>query len=369
MRIAVVILNWNTRSYLQAFLPAVLRSCAALGTDPSDGKPRAEAVVADSGSTDGSDALMAAEFPQVRFLPLGANFGFTGGYNRALSTLEGFDAYVLLNSDILVEDGWLKPLCSWMETHPDCGICGPKLHALERDGETWLKTGRFEYAGAAGGLLDRFGYPFCRGRVPGRMDEDRGQFDTPREVLWITGACLMVRRQVWEGLGGLDDRFFAHMEEIDLCWRAWHAGWKVCVVPEATVWHLGGGTLPADSPLKLELNYRNNLLLIENNLPAELLARGVEPRAARRRSALALWLRMVLDGCSALVYLLCGQVKKFQAVRSAHRRFRQLRRGPGAPLPQHPLPARGLMPLCIITLTACKGKRIFKYLEQYEDYH
>lgn len=368
MRTAVVILNWNTRTYLQAFLPSVVAACRRLGTDPS-GLPCAEAVVADSGSTDGSDALMAESFPDVRFLPLGQNYGFTGGYNRALAELEGFDCFLLLNSDILVDDDFLAPLSDWMETHPRCGVCGPKLLALEQDGDLWRKTSRFEYAGAAGGQIDRFGYPFCRGRVLSRVEEDFGQYDTPRDVLWISGACLMVRSSLWKELGGFDDRFFAHMEEIDFCWRAAHAGWRATVVPKAKVWHLGGGTLPARSPFKLTLNYRNNLLLLENNLAEEARARGFSPERARRKACCGLARRILLDGCSAALYLLGGRVSSFRAVCSAHRQFRKLRKGVPVPEGQRPAPAEGLFPRAIIALALCKGKKIFQYLRQYEDHH
>ncbi|MBQ9549018.1 MAG: glycosyltransferase family 2 protein [Bacteroidales bacterium] len=359
MRTAVVILNWNTRTYLQAFLPSVVAACRELGEDPATGLPCAEAVVADSGSTDGSDALMAEAFPDVRFLPLGANYGFTGGYNRALAALDGFDCFLLLNSDILVENGFLTPLCDWMQAHPDCGVCGPKLLALEQDGKEWRKTTRFEYAGAAGGLLDRFGYPFCRGRVLSRVEEDRGQYDTPARVLWVSGACMMVRSSLWKDLGGFDDRFFAHMEEIDFCWRAAHAGWKVTVVPQSKVWHLGGGSLPQDSPFKLELNYRNNLLLLENNLAAEACARGCSPKRAQRSARCAIFRRMLLDGCSAVVYLLRGRFSACRAVCSAHRQFRKLRRGVPVPEGPRPAPAEGLFP----------GIVILQYLKQNENHH
>ncbi len=301
MKIAVVILNWNTVDYLRRFLPPLLESAAVFNAAPDF----AEVVVADSGSTDGSMEMLAAEFPSVRRIPLGKNYGFTGGYNRALADpgLDSFDLFVLLNSDIEVTRDWLRPLADWMKTHPDCGACGPKLHS-------WYERDKFEYAGAAGGLIDRFGYPFCRGRVMGRVETDSGQYDTPADVLWVTGACLAVRTTVWKSLGGLDGRFFAHMEEIDLCWRMQLAGWRVTVVPESTVYHLGGGTLPQSSPQKLYLNYRNNLLLLDNNL-----ARTI----GRKRAELRIFARKILDGCSAAVYLLSFRKDCFKAVWKAHR--------------------------------------------------
>ncbi|MBO4756073.1 MAG: glycosyltransferase family 2 protein, partial [Bacteroidales bacterium] len=241
MKTAVVILNYNTRDYLKQFLPGLLASCEGLD---------AEVVVADNASADGSVELMQTEFPQVPLIRLEENFGFTGGYNRALAQVDA-DCFVLINSDIEVPRGWLKPLMDWMESHPECGACGPKLLSYrERD--------TFEYAGAAGGLLDRYGYPFCRGRIMQKVEKDHGQYDVPANVLWCSGACLMVRASVWRNLGGLDDRFFAHMEEIDLCWRMQLAGWKVTLVPESYVYHIGGGTLPNESPFKLRLNFRNN---------------------------------------------------------------------------------------------------------------
>ncbi len=372
MRIAVVILNWNTRDYLRRFLPPLLESVRLFnGTDdsateapgnstneapggstsgipgnstnevpgggtekipegwsekapgggsedpPGDGtdgvcrreRPErdfAEVIVADNASEDGSAGMMAKEFPSVRTIVLDRNYGFTGGYNRALKELSGEggrDLFILLNSDVEVSPGWLRPLADWMKSHPDCGACGPKLHSLR-------ERGKFEYAGAAGGLIDRFGYPFCRGRVLGKTEADNGQYDIPADVLWITGACLAVRAGVWNALGGLDERFFAHMEEIDLCWRMQLEGWSVTVVPESVVYHLGGGTLPQSSPWKLYLNYRNNILLLDNNL-----ARTI----GRRKARLRIFLRKLLDGCAAAVYLLTMKPDSFKAVWKAHR--------------------------------------------------
>jgi GT2 family glycosyltransferase len=270
----------------------------------------AEVVVADNGSTDGSLQLLAERFPEVRRIALEENYGFTGGYNRALAEVEA-EYYVLLNTDADVAPDWLAVLRDWMKLHPRCGVCGPKLLDFS-------ERGRFEYAGAAGGYVDRLGYPFCRGRVMHKVARDRGQYDRPAQVLWVSGACLMVRSSVWKQLGGLDDRFFAHMEEIDFCWRAQLAGWTVEVVPKARVYHVGGGTLATDSPFKMKLNYRNNLLLLENNLPGT-----VGPVRAR----LLLVLRRLLDLGSALVYRLQGKKEYARSVLEAHREFRQLRRG------------------------------------------
>lgn len=354
MRVAVVILNWNTEDLLRQFLPGLLLSCEALGRR-DDGTPAAGVFVADSASTDGSLKMLAHDFPETGIVPLDANYGFAGGYNRALAGIDA-DYYVLVNSDIDVPRDWLVPLVNWMDCHPECGICGPKLHALSRTDGGFVRSDYFEYAGAAGGYVDRFGYPFCRGRVLKRTVKDCGQYDNPADVLWVSGACLMVRSSLWKEMGGFDDRFFAHMEEIDLCWRANNAGWKVTVVPESTVWHLGGGTLPAASPWKLELNFRNNLLLLCRN----------------DGSRLKLCVRMLLDGCSALVYLFSGRTDCFRAVIRAHRSFRSF----GAVSAIVPAMKgrdgsawRRMRKLCILPLAAIKGKRIFKYLKKYEDCH
>ena len=310
LKTAVVILNYNTREYLRRFLPGLIASCEGLD---------AEVIVADNASADGSLEMMAEEFPSVKTIPLTENYGFTGGYNRALAQVRA-QYYVLINSDVEVPVHWLKVLQDWMDSHPDCGACGPKLISFnERD--------TFEYAGAAGGLLDRYGYPFCRGRILQKVEKDHGQYDTPADVLWCSGACLMVRAEVWNALGGLDDRFFAHMEEIDLCWRMQLRGWKVTVVPQSYVYHIGGGTLPNESPFKLRLNFRNNLLLLENNLPATL--------NSHFRARIRILTRMCLDGLSALVYLFTGRKSFFDAVIEAHREYRKLRRPGEIPAERH----------------------------------
>lgn len=309
MKTAVVILNWNTKDYLRKFLPGLLESVS--GRD-------AEIIVADSASTDGSMEMMAEEFPSVRRIVLDSNYGFTGGYNRALAQVDA-ELFVLINSDIEVTPEWLDPLVQWMDTHPDCGACAPKLLS-------YFDHGVFEYAGAAGGRLDRWGYPFCRGRIMKAVEKDRGQYDSPASVFWATGACLMVRSCIWNRLGGLDDRFFAHMEEIDLCWRMQLEGMKINVVPSSVVYHLGGGTLPNNSPWKLKLNFRNNLLMLENNLAKTCIADGMSAAAASRRAAITIFERMILDFFSAAVYLLTGKISYFKAVAEAHNDYRKLRR-------------------------------------------
>ena len=334
MKTAIVILNYNTRDYLRKFLPGLLASCKGLD---------AQVIVADNASSDGSRELMQKEFPEVPLIPLAENYGFTGGYNRALAQVEA-EYYLLINSDIEVPEGWLDPLLEWMDGHPRCGACGPKLLSYHQ-------RSHFEYAGAAGGKLDRLGYPFCRGRILQRVEQDLGQYDTPARVLWVSGACLLVRSSVWKDLGGLDERFFAHMEEIDLCWRMQLRGWDVCIVPDSFVYHIGGGTLPNESPFKRRLNFRNNLLLLENNLPATFYAQMAEAAGqnerdsrlelkSRKKARWRIFQRMVLDACSALVYLFTGRWSFFKAVLQAHREYRQLRR-PGT-IPERPLVPYGL---------------------------
>ena len=355
MRTAVVILNWNTREYLGRFLPPLLDSLQGLD---------AGVVVADNASTDGSRELLAERFPQVRTILLNDNYGFTGGYNRAFAQLDEPEYLVLLNSDIEVPAGWLEPLVAWMDAHPDYAACGPKLHALVPEGNGFRRTDRFEYAGAAGGLLDRYGFPFCRGRVLKRTERDEGQYDLPKDALWVSGACLLVRARCWQELGGLDERFFAHMEEIDLCWRAWLAGWRVGVVPQSCVYHLGGGTLVPASPFKLKLNFRNGLLLLENNLPATVGARRARGRIRMRK---------ILDCAAAIVYLLSGKTENARAVLDAHLEYRELRQlspgtktVPSVPAETGKIPLRNI---CILLQAALRGKKVFKFVRRYESSH
>lgn len=318
MKTAVVILNWNTKGFLEEFLPGLISSVSGL--------PETEVIVADNASTDGSMELMRERFPDIRTIAFDRNYGFTGGYNKAFERIES-EYFVLINSDIEVQKGWLEPLIGWMDSHPDCGACAPKLHS-------WQERDRFEYAGAAGGYLDRFGYPLCRGRVMGRIETDKGQYDEPADVFWATGACLMVRSSVYKALGGLDERFFAHMEEIDLCWRMQLQGWKITVVPESAVYHVGGGTLPATSPFKLFLNYRNNLLMLSNNLAATYALDAYKAgndadtaaRKGRRQADRMMAFRKMLDLTSAAVYLMTLKTDCFKAVLKAHKEFKELDR-------------------------------------------
>lgn len=294
--VAVIILNWNGEKLLREFLPSVVAN-----TDTSI----ADVIVADNGSTDGSRELLRKDFPQVKLLEFDENLGFAGGYNRALRET-GYRYTLLLNSDVETPAGWLTPLHDFMEAHPDAAACQPKILSYKQ-------KEKFEYAGAAGGFIDRNGYPYCRGRIFDTVEDDNGQYDTPVEVFWATGAALMVRTDLYEKAGGLDERFFAHMEEIDLCWRLLLMGHTLWCVPASHVYHLGGGSLPAANPHKTYLNFRNNLLLLHKNLPAADL-RG------------ALLRRRLLDTVAWAKFILTLDLPNASAILRAHRDFRRMRR-------------------------------------------
>lgn len=289
---AIVILNWNGKHYLGKFLREL-----ELKSDI----PGVSIVIADNGSTDGSVEYLRSSHPNVRLIEFDKNYGFTGGYNKAFKELPETDYFLLLNSDIMVSEGWLEPLVKNMDSNPDVGICMPKIRSFSEPKD-------FEYAGACGGFIDSLGYPFCRGRILSKIETDNRQYDNAREIFWASGAALMIRSELFKALGGLDESFFAHMEEIDLCWRAKLAKWQVWVYPESVVYHVGGGTLPNNSPRKLYLNYRNNLLMLYKNLP-------------HRTLYFILIIRMILDGLSAVVYLMQGKGKYFLSVLNAHRDF------------------------------------------------
>ena len=247
-QVAVIILNWNGAKLLRRYLPTVIE-----GTDDAI----ADVIVADNGSTDDSLHVLQQEFPQVKVLQFDENHGFAEGYNLAIKQTR-YPYTVLLNSDVRTPEGWLPPLLDFMEAHPDVGAVMPKLLHDREDGKQM-----FEYAGAAGGYIDRHGYPYCRGRIFEYLEDDQGQYDDgPKSVFWATGACLMVRSQLYQDVGSLDKDFFAHMEEIDLCWRIRLAGSDLMMVPASHVYHLGGGSLPQGNPRKTYLNFRNNLLLL-----------------------------------------------------------------------------------------------------------
>lgn len=293
LKTAVIILNWNGKKFLEKFLPNVLENSRL---------PATEVIVADNGSTDGSLEWLMAYPKNITCIKLAENLGYAGGYREALKQIEA-DYYVLLNSDVEVSENWLQPLLAYMDSHPKTAACQPKIRAFYQRDE-------FEYAGAAGGYIDFLGYPFCRGRIFDRLEKDVGQYDTARSVFWATGACLMVRKTAYEEAGGLDAGFFAHMEEIDLCWRMRNLGYDIACIPQSTVYHVGGGTLEYQNPAKVYLNFRNNLYLLYKNLPL-------------KKRKWRIFLRMMLDGIAALKYLFEGKPKLVKAILRAHRDFRK----------------------------------------------
>ncbi len=292
MNCSVIILNWNGTKLLRRYLPSVVANT-----------PEAEIVLVDNGSSDNSIDVTRTEFPTVRILPLKRNYGFAEGYNKAIAQVDS-EYVVLLNSDVEVTEGWLTPLLAYMEAHPEVAAVQPKIRA-------WRDKERFEHAGAAGGYLDKLGYPYCRGRVLSKTETDHGQYDTVADILWASGACMLIRREVYLKEGGLDARFFAHMEEIDLCWRLNCRGYKIACVPDSVVYHLGGGMLNYENPKKTYLNFRNNLLMIYKNLPSYRLVGAV---------------RLMLDYAAALKYLLTGHPKNAWAVISARWDYHRLKR-------------------------------------------
>lgn len=259
-KVAIVILNWNGQKMLAKYLPNVVEYS----------RQDAEIWVADNSSSDQSMHLLETQFPQVKTIVLEQNFGFAEGYNRALSQIEA-EYYVLLNSDVEVSHHWLTPLIEFMDSHQQVAACQPKLLA-EYDKDM------FEYAGACGGFLDKYGYPFCRGRIFETVERDNGQYDYQQEILWATGACMMIRSKDYWDAGGLDGRFFAHNEEIDLCWRLRLKGRRIYCIPESEVYHVGGGTLPKSNPMKTYLNFRNNLTMLYKNLSDSDLERVMRVR-------------------------------------------------------------------------------------------
>ena len=294
-KLAIVILNWNGAAMLHQYLPTVLRYS----------REEATVYVADNASTDDSLRLLRTELPETRIIELERNWGFAGGYNKALRQIEA-EYYLLLNSDIEVTHHWLTPLIEYMDTHSDVAACQPKLLSIyDRD--------LFEYAGASGGYLDRYGYPFCRGRIFDTIERDDGQYDYTADVLWATGAALMIRSADYWAVGGLDDRFFAHNEEIDLCWRLRIRGRRIVCLPESQVYHVGGGTLPKSNPMKTYLNFRNNLTMLYKCLPESEL------------NYVMRW-RWLLDYVAAWeMLLLKHKWGDFKAVWRARRDFRRWR--------------------------------------------
>jgi len=295
-KVAVVILNWNGKHHLEQFLPSVTRSAY----------PNLEIIVGDNASSDDSISFLKSHYPAVRIIRNKENYGFAGGYNAVLTQVEA-DYFVLLNSDVEVTENWLGPVISTMEADPTIAAAQPKLLSFQN--RTF-----FEYAGAAGGFLDVLGYPFCRGRIFDTVEEDKGQYNDTIEVFWATGAALFIRSSCWKEIGGLDSDFFAHMEEIDLCWRLKRHGYRIMYCGESTVYHLGGGTLNAESPYKTYLNFRNNLVMLQKNMNLV-------------QSILVIFLRLWLDFITLFKFLAEGKPNNARSINKAHTNFfRNLRK-------------------------------------------
>lgn len=292
-KLAIVILNYNTAHLLPDYLLSVVEY-----------SPDCEIVFADNGSSDNSVEYVKTYFPTIRILQFETNYGFTGGYNRALQDVDA-DCYCLLNSDVEVSPNWTKRPLELLMENANIAACQPKILS-------YCDKSKFEYAGAAGGYIDYLGYPFCAGRLFENIEEDKGQYEEEREVFWASGAALFIKAELYHRLGGLDERFFAHMEEIDLCWRLKNAGYTIYYTPQSQVYHLGGGTLNKTSARKTYLNFRNNLLLLYKNLPDKDLT-GI------------IFKRKLLDFVAAAVFLVQGKPKELQAVWKAHRDFENMK--------------------------------------------
>jgi len=290
MKVAVVILNWNGKKFLEKFLPSVILYSTS----------NAQIIVADNASTDDSVSFLTTNYPQVKIIKNTVNGGFAKGYNDALKQIKA-EYYVLLNSDVEVTRNWIEPIIKLMDDDTSIAACQPKI-------KNYNKKSYFEYAGAAGGFVDKYGYPFCRGRILENIEEDKGQYNDTREIFWATGACLFIRAANFHQVEGFDEDFFAHMEEIDLCWRLKNLGYKVMYCPDSTVYHVGGGTLNKTSSYKTFLNFRNNLMLLLKNHPPNYLY-------------IKIFIRFLLDGIAGLKFLLSGQFNHFIAVIKAHFSF------------------------------------------------
>ena len=290
---AVVILNWNGIAYLKEFLPSLLSYTSI---------PDVELVVADNASSDGSVEFLKAQYAEIKVVKLDKNYGFTGGYNRALAQLNA-DYFMILNSDIEVTEGWIQPLIALMDQQADVAACSPLLLDYNR-------KEKYEYAGAAGGYIDRYGYTFCRGRIFDKQEEIQSAYNKATDVFWTTGACMLVRAEMFQKAGGFDENFFAHMEEVDLCWRWKNMGYKLKVLPDSKVYHVGGGTLPKSNPFKTYLNFRNNLFLLYKNLPENKMSK-------------VLFTRILLDYLSVIRFLATFSFKDIGAIIKAHRHFQR----------------------------------------------
>lgn len=293
-KISVVILNYNGQKLMQQYLPTVIANSGD-----------AEIIVADNGSTDGSVEWLKTKYPELRLISFDKNYGFAEGYNQALKLVDN-KYYVLLNSDVRTPENWLLPLFDYMECHAECVACQPKIRSVH-------EPEKFEYAGAAGGFIDIYGYPLCRGRVMSHIETDNNQYNTTEEIFWATGACLMIRSKAYWDVGGLDGRFFAHQEEIDLCWRLKARGASIVCIPQSVIYHVGGGSLGYESPFKTKLNFRNNALLLYKNLSSD-------------RYWWTYIFRLLLDWVAALQMLLQRKPKNAWAVIEAQIEFIRMRK-------------------------------------------
>ncbi len=331
VKIDIVVLNYNTRDLLAKLLPLVIERTNL---------PNVQVVVADNASQDGSVEFLRGQFPDLEIIELKTNLGYAGGYNAALANRNA-DYFILLNSDAEPEVNWLNPFIDLIETQPNLGAAQPKLlDYYQRD--------KFEYAGAAGGFIDKYGYPFCKGRIFGNVEKDKQQYDADSKIFWATGACFLIKREAWEKAEGLDARFFAHMEEIDLCWSLQLMVYEIYTCPKSIVYHMGGGTLSNLSPRKTFLNFRNNLLMLHKNLhPSE-----------RNRVIL---MRKFLDGLAACFFILQGKISHIPQVWKAHRAFAKLQ-PEVTPTPNPKLRAdlEGLVMKGLVWNYFVKGKKTFK---------
>ncbi len=338
LKVAVVILNYNGKHFLEKFLGSVILYSKGINY---------QVIVADNASTDDSIQFLNSHYPEVRTIILDKNYGFAGGYNKALEQIDS-EYFVLLNSDVEVSENWIKPIIKLMDSNTKIAACQPKILAYHN------KT-QFEHAGAAGGYLDKYGYPFCRGRLFHKCETDKGQYNAPKEVFWASGAALFIRKEDYFNAGGLDETFFAHMEEIDLCWRLKNRDKSIYSVPESKVYHVGGGTLNAESPRKTYLNFRNNLFMLYKNLPDEDLDKIISTR-------------LMLDFIAALQFLVKFKFQNIKSIWKAHREFFSTKKeykekrkvNMSKSKVKHPY---GMLHTSIVYLFFVKSKRKFSQIE------
>lgn len=340
MKISIVILNYNGKRHLERFLPSVVEY---------SNTPDTEIVVADNASTDDSVEFIRNNYPEIRLIILNENYGFAGGYNKALSQIDA-EYFVLLNSDVEVTPGWIEAMVNEMDKRPETAACQPKILSL---------TNRqiFEHAGACGGYIDRLGYPFCRGRLFSTLETDNGQYDTIREVFWATGACLFIRAKDYFDAGGLDEHFFAHMEEIDLCWRLKNRSRSVICIPQSKVYHLGGGSMSTKNSRKTYLNFRNNWCMLYKNLPESEFRKLIFPR-------------FILDYVAAIQMLVTGQFKHALQIPKARKDFKGMKselaakRDENLRLTTTQKPT-GVLSQSLLRMYYLHGRRLFCQIEKY----